>query len=72
MGASGEYDRIVRGDYRTREESADARAEAGAASTSTSSASGACSRTSGRAWRRPANRVTEAAKKLTEWLRGAR
>jgi Zn-dependent protease with chaperone function len=69
---SGEYDRIVRGDYRTREESADARAEAGAAFDFYVERFRGLFKDAGAGMEKAGDRMTEAAEKLTEWLRGAR
>ena len=69
---SGEYDRIVRGDYRTREESADARAEAGAAFDFYVERFRGLFKDAGAGVERAGDRVTEAAGKMAEWLRGGR
>ena len=67
---SGEYDRIVGGEFRTRGRRADARAEAGAAFEFYVERFRGLFKDAGAGMDRAGDRVTEAAEKLGEWLRG--
>jgi Zn-dependent protease with chaperone function len=67
---SGEYDRIVGGEYRRRSEPADARAEAGDAVEFYAERFRTIFREAGAGVEKAGDRVAGAAEKLSDWLRG--
>jgi Zn-dependent protease with chaperone function len=69
---SGEYDRIVKGEYRTRDQPVDARAEAGDAADYYTERFKAILRDASEGIAKVGEQAGEAAEKLSEWLRNRR
>jgi Zn-dependent protease with chaperone function len=69
---SGEYDRIAGGEYRTRDQKADARAEAGSATEFYAERFRRIFKDATAGMDKAGDRVTDAATRLSEWMRAGR
>jgi hypothetical protein len=69
---SGEYDRIVKGDFRTRDESPDAKAEASAAAEYYTERFKSIMRDATEGLAKVGEQAGEAADKLSDWIRNRR